>query len=268
MADFRISKPTLDDTAATDTSSAWSINALLRLLANRLGGTGSVRVTDGVDEALVTSGKGLHVNLRNDAGTEVAPLTEADFDTKTGSLTETAPTTDTESSGLNGRLQRVAQRLTSLIALLPAALVSGRLDVNLGAAPAAVVLGAGTAEIGKLAAGSAAIGKLAANSGVDIGDVDVTSLPRAATATLTNVSDTATSTTVLAANANRLGATVHNDSTASLYLKFGATASATSFTIKIEPDGYYEVPFGYTGIIDGIWTADASGAARVTELTA
>ena len=52
-----------------------------------------------------------------------------------------------------------------------------------------VILGAGTAEIGKLAAGtasigtvilgtgSAQIGKLAANSGVDIGDVDVTSLP-------------------------------------------------------------------------------------------
>ena len=40
----------------------------------------------------------------------------------------------------------------------------------------AVVLAAGTAEIGKLAAGTAAIGKLAANSGVDIGDVDVTSI--------------------------------------------------------------------------------------------
>ena len=39
-----------------------------------------------------------------------------------------------------------------------------------------VVLGAGTAEIGKLAAGTAAIGKLVANDGVDIGDVDVTSI--------------------------------------------------------------------------------------------
>jgi hypothetical protein len=39
-----------------------------------------------------------------------------------GSLTETAPATDTASSGLNGRLQRVAQRVTSLIALLPASL--------------------------------------------------------------------------------------------------------------------------------------------------
>lgn len=49
-------------------------------------------------------------------------LTEADFDTKIGSLTESAPGTDTASSGLNGRLQRVAQRLTSLIALVPASL--------------------------------------------------------------------------------------------------------------------------------------------------
>lgn len=122
-----------------------------------------------------TSTTGARVELRNSAGTEVgtsgAPvrtdptgsttqpvsaaslplpagaateatlatrLTESDFDTKAGSLTETAPATDTASSGLNGRLQRVAQRLTSLIALLPAALVGGRLDVNLGAAPATV----------------------------------------------------------------------------------------------------------------------------------
>ena len=51
---------------------------------------------------------------------------------------------------------------------LPAALVGGRLDVVVGAA---------------LPAGTAAIGKLAANSGVDIGDVDVTSLPALPTGT-------------------------------------------------------------------------------------
>jgi hypothetical protein len=39
-----------------------------------------------------------------------------------GGLTETAPASDTASSGLNGRLQRIAQRLSSLIALIPAAL--------------------------------------------------------------------------------------------------------------------------------------------------
>ena len=39
-----------------------------------------------------------------------------------GATNETAPGTDTASSGLNGRLQRIAQRITSLIALLPASL--------------------------------------------------------------------------------------------------------------------------------------------------
>jgi hypothetical protein len=49
-------------------------------------------------------------------------LSESDFDTKTGSLTEAAPASDTASSGLNGRLQRIAQRITSLIALVPTSL--------------------------------------------------------------------------------------------------------------------------------------------------
>jgi hypothetical protein len=39
-----------------------------------------------------------------------------------GSVTETAPANDTASSGLNGRLQRIAQRITSLIALLPSSI--------------------------------------------------------------------------------------------------------------------------------------------------
>ena len=51
--------------------------------------------------------------------------TEATLDARTGILTETAPASDTASSGLNGRLQRIAQRLTSLIALLPTALGAG-----------------------------------------------------------------------------------------------------------------------------------------------
>jgi hypothetical protein len=42
-----------------------------------------------------------------------------------GSKTETAPATDTASSGLNGRLQRVSQRLSTLIGLVPAALSAG-----------------------------------------------------------------------------------------------------------------------------------------------
>lgn len=58
--------------------------------------------------------------------------TEATLDARTGILTEAAPGSDTASSGINGRLQRIAQRLTSLIALLPTALIANRLDVNNG----------------------------------------------------------------------------------------------------------------------------------------
>lgn len=39
-----------------------------------------------------------------------------------GAVTETAPASDTDPSGLNGRLQRLAQGITSLIALVPASL--------------------------------------------------------------------------------------------------------------------------------------------------
>lgn len=73
-------------------------------------------------------------------------------------------------------------------------------------------------------------------------------------------------TLVLAANVNRLGATIYNDSTALLYLKLGTGASLTSFTVRIAARGYYEVPFNYTGLVHGYWSV-ATGAARVTELT-
>ncbi len=43
---------------------------------------------------------------------------------RAGIITETAPATDTASSGHNGRLQRIAQRITSLIALVPTSLTS------------------------------------------------------------------------------------------------------------------------------------------------
>ena len=42
--------------------------------------------------------------------------------------------------------------------------------------------------------------------------------------------------------------------------------SLTDYTAKLIKDAYWEVPFGYSGIITGIW-ASATGAARVTEYT-
>lgn len=92
---------------------------------------------------------------------------------------------------------------------------------------------------------------------------------RAATGVQTIVASSASSVPVLALNANRLGATVFNDSTSILYLLLvtGGTASATVYTVQIAANSYYEVPFNYTGALVGIWSS-ANGNARVTEFTA
>jgi hypothetical protein len=84
--------------------------------------------------------------------------------------------------------------------------------------------------------------------------------------TVTNVPSVITSTTILAANANRRDAKIYNSSTARLYLAFSATATVTAFTILLEAGGTYEMTIIYTGLISGIWAA-ANGSALVTELT-
>lgn len=81
-----------------------------------------------------------------------------------------------------------------------------------------------------------------------------------------SVAASVTNTTLLTANSTRLGATIYNDSSAILYLKLGPTATSSDFTIKVFPLSYYEVPFGFTGQIDGFW-ASSNGFARIGELT-
>lgn len=93
-----------------------------------------------------------------------------------------------------------------------------------------------------------------------------TSQARPSTSITSSVNGSTTSVVLLASNSSRLGATVYNDSSALLYVKLGATASTTDYTVKLFPLGYYEVPYGYTGEIDGIWSA-ANGHARIDELT-
>ena len=85
-------------------------------------------------------------------------------------------------------------------------------------------------------------------------------------ATLSNVSSSATSVSLLSSNAAARARMVFNDSTQVLYLKFGTTASATSHTVQIPSMGYYEFPQPlYKGAVDGIWAA-ANGSARLTEM--
>lgn len=82
---------------------------------------------------------------------------------------------------------------------------------------------------------------------------------------VTSVNDTASSTILLAANALRKEAIISNDSPSTLYVKEGTTASATDYTVKLGTDDVFVTQ--YTGRIDGIWSSDSTGAARITELT-
>lgn len=77
------------------------------------------------------------VNTGEGVATNAMRTTIANDSAVIGAVNEAAPGTDTASSGLNGRLQRIAQRLTSLITLLggglPSALSSDRLKVEAAA---------------------------------------------------------------------------------------------------------------------------------------
>ena len=79
------------------------------------------------------------------------------------------------------------------------------------------------------------------------------------------VASSATNVTLFAANEQDNGRTVFNDSTAVLYLKFGATASTSDYTVQIAAGGYYEFPGQplYDGQVDALW-ASANGNARLT----
>ena len=85
------------------------------------------------------------------------------------------------------------------------------------------------------------------------------------TTTITSVAASTSSVVLLAANAARFGSTIANDTDGILYIKLGIGASISSYTVKLAVDSYYESPFGYVGIITGVWDT-MSGSARVTEL--
>lgn len=90
-----------------------------------------------------------------------------------------------------------------------------------------------------------------------------------ATGATTSVASGTGVQTILASNASRIGASVFNDDANVLYLLLGAgTVSSSVYTVQVPSSGYYEVPFGFTGILTGLWGADGSGSARVTEITA
>lgn len=154
--------------------------------------------------------------------------------------------------------------------------VSGTVTANAGSGTFTVGQATGTNLHSVIDSGSITVSNAAGASAVNIQDggnsitVDgtiATTFPSSSSSAVTSVASSATNVTLLASNASRKMATFYNDSTKGLFLKLGTTASATSFTTKLNSGDYYELPLPvYTGQIDGIW-ASANGSARITELT-
>jgi len=146
-------------------------------------------------------------------------------------------------------------------------------DVTMGAeADAAASSDAGTFTfialfkrlLGKLLVGQQT---MAASVGVAIASDQMPQT--SATATRSNVAGAASDTSLLASNAARKGALFFNDSTAILYLAYGAAAaSLTSYSVQVPANGFFEMPPQpvYTGAIRGIWSA-ANGNVRISELS-
>lgn len=100
-----------------------------------------------------------------------------------------------------------------------------------------------------------------------IAELDTTVGAGLGAATLANIASSASNVTLLAANTARKRVIIVNDSSSILYIKFGAMASATSYSIRLYPNETYESPpfQVWIGQIDGVWSS-ASGAARITEM--
>lgn len=110
---------------------AQRLSSLIALLPTSLGqktSAASLAVTVASDQTAIPASQSGTWNIANITGAVSLPTgaatsaNQASELTLIGAVTETAPVSDTASSGLNGRLQRIAQRLSSLIALFPTAL--------------------------------------------------------------------------------------------------------------------------------------------------
>ena len=88
------------------------------------------------------------------------------------------------------------------------------------------------------------------------------------TATLTQVTNSASSVSLLASNTARRSFVIYNDANRDMVVAFSATATLTAFTVRIASKGtfMYATP-AYTGVVSGIWTASGSGSAQITSIS-
>jgi hypothetical protein len=89
---------------------------------------------------------------------------------------------------------------------------------------------------------------------------------KASAATIAQIAASTTSVQLFASNSAALHRAIYSAAGSSaLRVKLGATASATSFTVLLNPGDFYEIPITYTGAVHGIWDT-TTGSCQTTVL--
>lgn len=193
---------------------------------------------------------GTEIEISNDIGNPI-PMKS----TALGEPANAVATTDTGTFSILALIKRALQGITSIVGYVDG--VEGTLTTVDGKLPA-LSSGRIPVDIGAISLGDVEIKN-------DAGNPIPTSVPLR-TPTTTSVASSGTSGTVLAANSNRRGISVMNDSTSVLRLSFSTPATTANAFIAMQPQSflYLDQQLLVGNIIYGIWTS-ANGTAQVTE---
>lgn len=193
---------------------------------------------------------GTEIEIANDVGNPV-PVKSVDL----GETDDAAATTDTGTFSLISLFKRALQGITSIAGYVDG--VEGSLTSVDGKLPA-LSSGRIPVDIGAISLGDVEIKN-------DNGNPIPTSVPLRVPTT-TSVASSATSVTILAANASRRGISVMNDSTSVLRLSFTTPATTANSFIAMQPQSflYLDQQLMVGNAVYGIWST-ANGTAQVTE---
>lgn len=264
------------DAAITNPALSGTVIAFLKGLLTQLQTGEAVTIADGAD---VAQGAKADAAITNPAssGSVVAFLKGILTILIGGSVTSLGTKTTVNSPAVNIASDQVAVATKAAVSTF----VDGSI-VSVGAiADAAVTSSASSASV--IAALKGILSRMATQLAAALGQTtmsasmpvviasDQSVLPvveKCSAGANTSVAGATSNTVILASNANRRGAIITNEQTdaTTLKLALGFTSSATAYTYLLQAGATVEIPYGFTGAINGIWSA-ANGNARVTELT-
>jgi len=225
------------------------VNGNGALLVGLLGSNSNNVLQSSVNDILMVSGAGDFNVIATDL--DIRPLTSADVVTVDNMVDVSLLATEATLSAVSGAIDGLGASVDAVKAAVEA------IDAaQLGT----VTVTASDLDIRDLSSATDSV------SAVQSGDWIVRK--HATSAAVSTASASTSDAEVLAANADRMGATFFMDGNATCYIKLGGAASSSDFSVRLVNNGYYELPEGFTGAIHAAFSiTDAGIKLRITELS-